>query len=529
NLIRTVRAEADQGYDRHSIQDNMGIWHKVQRALPNPYFKNESGTRCYVSLNDLNKKKLTAVYEGKLILWVTTTAPNIKDRYVQFKLWELTYEWLHRIGIVLDQLSNIKPDLNSFKVHIQFKDTEPEEVPKRKPTSDDLLKLCQIEQNVELNSCILSFEAGFIFGFNISQNTAEKIIVRKLTQAYLELLEVQDYEYTAESVEKMVVLNKEARNFHIFQAQTFIDFVRDSIPQALVSINELDDATAKIGLGWRILGKSKSNKVKGIKNCTKFLQKVVDHLLNEIFESLRSFERLSILKRLVANIERAYIKSEHWEKTSAAVLGLHGNNQNTINSYIKQISKYSGAKISSRVLIEIALCTSPLGTGINISDIELSKLNARVALLIRIGGLSDAIYYSALSPELKISPLGDILFCDDFGQMVVEPMLTHMLGDNYLNLAPLQKKNYEEHQVVGDTKSKFEDEFWQIWEAEMGFNIDEARKILDAIDNRGIQKNTAILTIKQSEFYKILNDENIDSRIAESFLDRFSLKIRPKW
>ena len=373
------------------------------------------------------------------------------------------------------------------------------------------------------------FEAGFIFGFNLSQNTAEKIIVRKLTQAYLELLEVQDYEYTAESVERMVVLNKEARNFHIFQAQTFIDFVRDSIPQALVSINELDDAVAKIGLGWRILGKSKSNKVKGIKNCTKFLQKVVDHLLNEILESLGSFERLSILKRLVANIERAYIKSEHWEKTSAAVLGLHGNNQSTINSYIKQISKYSGAKISSRVLIEITLCTSPLGTGINISDIELSKLIARVALLIRIGGLSDAIYYSALSPELKISPLGDILFCDDFGQMVVEPMLANMLGDNYLNFAPLQKKNYEKHEAVGDTKSKFEDDFWQIWEAEMGFNIDEARKILDAIDDRGIQKNTAILTIKQSEFYKILNDENIESRIAESFLDRFSLKTRPKW
>ena len=56
NLIRSVRAEADQGYDRHSIQDNMDIWHKVQRAHPNPYFKNESGTRCYVSLNDLNKK-----------------------------------------------------------------------------------------------------------------------------------------------------------------------------------------------------------------------------------------------------------------------------------------------------------------------------------------------------------------------------------------------------------------------------------------------------------------------------------------
>jgi hypothetical protein len=156
----------------------------------------------------------------------------------------------------------------------------------------------------------------------------------------------------------------------------------------------------RIGLGWRVLEKDQSNKIEEKEACTRFLGKVVDVLLTEVFAALKAFNRLLTLTRLVANCEKANAEEEHWKRTSAAVLGLHGNEPGTVDRYIEQMSKFAGASIASRILIEIALCVCPADGGSQLSDIELSKLIVRAAFVVRIGGLSDAIHYNALAPEL---------------------------------------------------------------------------------------------------------------------------------
>ena len=89
-----------------------------------------------------------------------------------------------------------------------------------------------------------------------------------------------------------------------------------------------------------------------------FSWKVVDALLIEIFETLEAFDRLSSLTRLVADCEKANAEEDHSKRTSAAVLGLHGDEPSTVDRYVEQMSKFAGAGITSRILIEIALCVS---------------------------------------------------------------------------------------------------------------------------------------------------------------------------
>ena len=104
------------------------------------------------------------------------------------------------------------------------------------------------------------------------------------------------------------------------------------------------------------------------------------------------------------------------------------------------MSKCTGAGIASRILCEIAVCVCPLENGALLSSIEMSKLIARAALIVRIGGLSDAIYYNALAPEITISQLGDILCRDEFGSLVVKPMLSRMMGDTIMCQCPIAGK-----------------------------------------------------------------------------------------
>ena len=529
NLLRGVRAEADLGYDRHHAVDNTGVWHDVQHESPNPFFSSESERRLYASMDHAQVGKLTSVYEGKFQLWLSLETPNISDREIAFRLWEMANEWLHRIGSKLDRYAEHLTKTTILKVHVEFQDIDLPKEPGQKPKADDLSQFCVVNEYDEPNAIKALFKAGFLSGFGIAENVAERLFVLNISRAFLHLLNVTDIDREAEEITRNVVQNQEARSFHVIHAHHFIDYVHDTLPEKLVIIDEIDDAAAKIGLGWRVRDRVQGNKIEGREACTSFLGKVVDVLLAEICEMLVSFERISTLNRLVANSEKASAEEDHWGRTSAAIIGLHGQIDTTIQRYVKQTSKFAGAGIASRVLIEMAVCICPLNDGAQLSDIELSKLIARASLLVRIGGLSDAIHYNALSPELTISSLGDILFRDDFGGMVVQPMLSRMIGEKFIANAPLQKKNYDEPVFTSTSKGQIDEEFWHIWNTEMGFDLDEARHIIDVLENKGITDHSAIFSIPQSEYFSLLCSDQLSGDAAAKFLEQFSLKARHRW
>ena len=529
NILREVRADADRGYDRHRSLDNTGMWRDVQRVSSSPFFDSESRRRVYASMDDARGGTLTSVYEGALRLWISVAAPNITQRAIKLQLWEMANEWLHRIGAVLDARAGDVAEAPNLKVYVEFCDVDPPKDVGERPLPEDLIPLCTIGTHGEPNACRAVFGVGFLSGFRIAENVAERLFVRTTVRALLQLFSVVDTDGEADAIEARVVENSEARHFHFFRAQKFIDYVLDTLPRDLIAIDPIDDAAVKIGLGWRVFGRDKGNKIEGRKACTDFLAKVVDVLSDDVMAAFAAFDRLSTLKRLVANCEKASAEQDHWKRTSASVLGLHGYKSETRSRFVTEMSKFAGAGIASRILTEIALCACPLEGGVVCSSIELSKVIARAALVIRIGGLSDAIHYNALAPEITISPLGDILVRDDFGKFVVEPMLSRMVQDRIVAEAPSQWKNYEEPEVVADARGRIGDEFWTIWTAEMGFDLNEARNIIGALEDKGVADHTAILEITQSEYYKLVCSNTVSTDVAGRFLDQFSLATRPRW
>ena len=531
DLTRDIRATTDKRFDRHCSLDNTGKWHYVQRLFSNPLFHNESNHRVYASVNDLLSQTMTSVYESaNNQLWISVSAPNIKNKDIQVRLFKMANEWMHRIGNALDVHAKSATASPILKVYIKFCDADPPEFARENPKSKTLESLCKIELCAESNACIAVFEVGFLDGFLIAENIAERLFVRNISRAFLHLLGEKNDSHEAKLIEDQIVLNNEARNFHLFRAQEFIDYVRDTLPNKLVTFDTVNDAAARTGLGWRIRERGQGSRIQGKKTCTKFLAEIVDLLVDDVVALLGRFDRLSTLKRLVGNCEKAYAESDHWNRTSASLLSMHGSDSKSINQIVEQLSKFAGASITTRVLIEIALCTCPLERGSKLSDIEMSKLMARVALIVHFGGLSDAIHYNVIAPEIRISPLGNILFRDEFGELVVKPMLSQVIGDQYIESTPFQKKNYEDPKIFPHTEDIVGDEFWEIWTNEMGFTLDEARNVIDALEDKAIGEHTVILEIRQSEFFALVcSSTKISRKIAKRFLNQFSLETRANW
>lgn len=528
-MLRDLRANSDKGYDRHCVIDNTGYCHEVTHKSSAPLFPSKSLNKLYVSKSSLKFHNLSSVYEGSNIFWLSAHFPNIKKHDLSYRLWDMTHEWLHRVGDVVGSLCSDRSVKTVVKINVYFEDEDMPVHQTEKPKEHILPSLCLLTEPTTDNSCDLYLRKGFLDGAKWSENVLERILVANMTRGFLNLLKVKKSDQELEDITDVIVKNEYARSFHIFNAQGFLDYVRGYLPKHVVKLNELDDGIAKLGLGWRALGESSNSKIIGKVECCDFLRKVVDSLIDDICDGLKRFERRSTLTKLVLNVEKASAEEDHWKRTSAAVLGLHGTNEQTLNVFTNEYSKYAGAAIASRVLIEMALCISPENSQSIISNYELSKLLVRASLIVRYGGLSDAIFFNALPPELHISALGDILFKDDFGEIVVQPMLRRHSGEGFVKAAPHQKRNYDEPAFHISTKEAIGDEFWGIWQEEMGFNIDQGRSIIQALEDYFIRQKQVVASIRESQYYSIVCLEGIPREVATSFLEQFVLRTRRKW
>lgn len=530
NLLRDVRARADHGYDRHRGTDPSGVSHRLQRLSAQELFPDEHSQRTYASLDELDEHRLTCLYEGKPALWVTLVAPNMNDRRIQYELWKMLCVWVARIGVQLPDV-NIDPSIwpSAMKVYATFEDSSDSRELADLAIPESLDDIWKVTPHPEAHAARVVFKRGFLTGFKDASNVAERAVVRALATAFLSIAGVVDPITQALAIEKQVVRSDQERSFHVFQGHSFLDYVAGSLNDELIAVDRIDDAAARIGLGWRALASDASGEIKGKEACGQFLGRVVDLLLKDLLTALSSLDRTSTLIRLVRNKEVANRLERQWRHTSAAVLALHRDFPGLQGTVVTQLSKFAGARITSRVLAELALCTCQLDGGGHASNLKLSKLLAQVSILMRVGGYSDAIRFNALPAEIRVSPLGDILIRDSLGELVFNPMMTRHMNDGFSADAARYARHYAEQPVAAQIQHAFDPVFWEAWKTEMGFDIDEARFFLDAIDAEGIKRNEAVFLLKHSELMAIGVAAGVLKASVEAFLKQFTLATRAAW
>ncbi|MFZ3025882.1 hypothetical protein [Pseudomonas sp.] len=522
NLLRDVRAKADQARDFHIGADIHGRVHRLERFQKNPLFPNQADARIYVSLDCLEGRELVAVCEGVLTIWVHLEAPHIESRDLIYRLWEMLGM---RVAQIVDTLEEVRALQNTYALVFRFEDTE-EEFDRLDAsatvTPDDLVRL----EITSEQSAVIYLEAGFAHSFRTPLNIAERAIVKASLQAIHALSDGTLSSRLATEALVKVVPNDRGRQFHLMHAHAFTDYISSALPSKALGIDDIDSARLRLGLGWSV--HDGDNNVAGAKECGRLLNSLVDKRVEHVIAQLNKLDRGNLIERLLINHVVGEVTEQLWKRTSGAVLGLHGDTPTTRRTVVEQLSKSAAAQISSRVLIEMALCASPTSGGRIPANLEIESLLAEIALLIRLGSWSDGIYYGVLEPQLRISQLGDILLTDKFSNSVVEPMLSTAMGDRYVRSAPSQKRYYSAPTIVGSTAQLLEPAFMKAWDAEMGFTIDDARRMIDLLEDEGIERQAPVMSLTRGQLVGLLGSV-CDANKVDRFLERFSFAPRPKW
>ena len=529
NRQRSLRHEVAVAQDTRVEQFIDGRWIRVRRNSQS-IFAQDQAAPSYASEEPGPSGFPMAVYISPArTWWADVTNPDGTSTHAGHERWRNIGVWLQRAAPMLDQIRGLPPGPIFYEIEFG---TAPQDrtVPRPAPTYEKARKAFQLEVDGSRGSISVKISDGFEAALFHPENIAERALVAALVRGAAELAESADSMSVERELTARIVPNTDARNAHAFLAQSFRDHVRPSLMGEVTAIGREDDAYTRLGLAWNVRERAPERRLAGKEECTSFLNSLVTKVEDDIIGDLRRFERRAMLELLLRNHELGVVDRERWRRTSAAMIGLHGDTPETSQTIYQHEFKLNAIFQSSRILVEMALCECPLAAGLRPGRYDMTLLMAKAALLFELGGWSDAIRWDLMRPELRLTPLGDVHAFFEFHEEVVLPHARATAEGRIAEAVDSYGANFSERPVEVTVAHKMEKAFAEAWTEQFGATVDETRVFIDFVENLGVEAGLAILAVPASRFRKVgAAGQRIDDAVSERLVERLTLTTRPSW
>jgi hypothetical protein len=529
--IRGVRHEAALAWDAHAALTPTGEWLEVRKD-GQALFSEDRDQPYYIALDDIQHQKWRGLYESPLRPWWWEMSVEDKTPvYMAYERSKMLKTWMCRAVPILDPiLSDLpkRPILVRFIFQgrigqVQLKDIQ------RSLTYADAMEAIEVSPNSTTLGVDLVVGHRFEETLFHVDNIAERALVARILEG-LFILSSSAIGYDRDALLNAIVPDTSARQAHAFMTRTFRDYVRHSIQAKPVTIDHGDAALAKLGLGWRARDRSLGADIRSKQECTEFLNRVVKLLEDDVCGELREFNRKNIILRALQNHESAAIDRDNWGRTAAAVLSLHNDKEATLQTIAEHDSELNAIFLSTRILLEFAICESPLEGGREAGDLDVSRLMARVMQIISLGGWSNAIRWDAMPPHIRVTPLGDIHAEQTFQEQVVARFGRTGSDVRVQENIESYAENLEEPKIVPKGNEPFQVEFLDALREEFGATFQVMREFIDAVENLGIEGGQAVLMIPRSTLLNLtLETEEASLEALTALVKALTLEARDSW
>ena len=527
NIDRTfagnLRAEARIGYDEHATyKPSKRAWFRVSKLQGLGHFVELRALPIYGSIADAWNQHLAGVVETeKRSWWVELKrSGESADFEIAYMLWDSAMQCCGRILPLVEGRADGLSRLNiEISIHADF------------PAKDEIAGIPRSEDltatavDVATYSITVTLTRGFFAALAEPTNRAERCLAAAIIEGVAALNGAPLP--GASDLVRIVFPNDQARFMHLFTARTAADEV-SSIPASQPRlITDQDSYTACLGVGSE-LGFASGGKVIGKQQCQAFLHEAVDILCSRIRGLLKRYDRASLIETVLRNIDSVLSEDVRWEHTAAALLSVYRDQQDVITSAQEQSTARSRTALTSRVLLEMAVCDCPAEGGVPIGLSDYASLMGLINALILTAYYSDAINYELVEPSLEVWPNGEFDISRGFYEAILQPYQQGRFNDQFQQSAA----NYEHLYIERDQKTPedaFDPQFLSAWQSEFGFTIENLIRVEEVLIKRALDEQSHVLRITVAEFFRLLGAASVDDRTSQQILDTLVLWPRESW
>lgn len=530
NGLRELRHEAALETDFRMGRFVDGRWLRLRRNSSSG-FDDDCNAPVYGS-EDFGPRgiPLVAYVSNHRDWWADVESPAQTSGSISYDRWRMASDWLSRSVPRLEERLVLPTGPILWDLIFEG-DLTDRRLIKNRLTYEVARAAVKVEVYPSRSTIVTRIGSDFDKALFHPENIAERALVAAFINGAARLAgEVNPEAFETELLSK-IVTTPEARNSHAFVQRSFRDYVRQyDAGNKLIRITREDDAFTRLNLGWNVRDRSQGSMILGKADCKAFLNAVVIHLQNELLNMLKDYDRRQMLELLLRNYELAIDDRDQWYATSSALLALHGRTPSTFTHLIKEEQGLSAIFQSTRILVEMAVCESPLTDGAIPGQLDIALLMAKAMLLFNVGGWSDAVRWDVMKPEIHITPLGDIHANFDFFDEIIVPHVNAFGEEQIEQAVKSYASNLEEPLTSESVEGKLKVDFVEAWTEQIGATIDEVLLFADAVEQMGIEENAKVICVERDRFKSLsAGDATITDATTARILEVFTLTARASW
>ena len=131
-------------------------------------------------------------------------------------------------------------------------------------------------------------------------------------------------------------------------------------------------------------------------------------------------------------------------------------------------------------------------------------------------------------PKLRVTPLGDVHGTFDWHERFVMPFGEKIGTDRVQQAEGSYGENLEELPIKPEVE--LDPDFADAWADQMGASFQDTRVFIEALENLGRERRTALLSLGSQDLTKFQVEQNIvEGKPAESLVARLLLPERAGW
>lgn len=529
-FIFNMRADNRRGVDVHCVyHPEDATWKRVRRLNSRSYFREDSVRKTYGLVSPNGNSSLDGVVETDQRSWWVTCSVTTEGRYQRdliYQLWETVVNWLDRIAPSIDLLV---PELGvGNKVLI----LDASEIECHEDWTEDGLQTARSGRAITTSrsgaNTTIQIGLRFIGNAYSPTNEGERELVTGLIQAALMIAGIDDDGTRQQEIESTIAMPNDHRFMHLFRARDARDHLFGFDREHGELLHEEEFAFSALHLAQESSIKAPSQ-TSEIISTNEALNSFVEALWKRIEARLQELDRTNVVLYCLTNQERLLRDLDIWQRTSRAVLSLHVDRKDVVETSQSLKQKRDRTQISQRVLIEMAICTCPLHNGRSATQADLDYLSAQVALLIATASQSDAIRAGYAKPSMQISRLGDYVVEDNF-MWVMFPYLTshfervHMADVNryeeWFEPEPADRK--PEAEVFGEA-------FVKAFQGEYGISPARLAEVGVILAEDATEQQSTVLHRSSDSLRNMLSKEGLLDEEIQGFWSHFVLEPRKQW